>query len=457
MAALNELDALEQRSLLDRREVSAVELLDAHLAAVDARNEEINAIVALDPEVGRARAEAVDAAIAAGAELGPLAGLVTAHKDLTETADFPTTWGSPILAGYRPKRDSLLVERVTAAGAVAIGKTNTPEFGAGSHSFNPVYGTTRNPFDPTRSAGGSSGGAAAALATHMVAVADGSDYGGSLRNPAAWNGVVGFRPSLGVVPDIDPGNPYLRLGVMGPMARTVDDLALLFGVLGRPDRRDPINRGLDVPCPVVPEDRSLRVAWSDDLGGLPVEPDVADVLHRFRSRVESLGWTLVEAEPDFSGADECFETLRSWRMVNGPAATFVDRGHEVKATIVDEIERGRALGQADVASALAHMNVLWRRSIAFFADVDLLIGPVTQLSPFPADQEFPTHVAGVPMERYITWMRSACRVTSLQLPALSIPAGSTTAGLPVGAQLVGPPHGDIALLRAAKALEIAGA
>ncbi|MGI9644008.1 MAG: amidase family protein [Ilumatobacteraceae bacterium] len=453
MTALNELDAHAQQALLRGGEVSAIELLDAHLAAVDARNGDVNAIVALDADVGRRRAAAVDAALAAGDDPGRLAGLVTAHKELTETADFPTTWGSPVFTGFRPRADSLIVERMTAAGAVAIGKTNTPEFGAGSHSFNPVYGTTRNPYDPSRSAGGSSGGAAAALATHMVSIADGSDYGGSLRNPAAWNGVIGFRPSLGVIPHVDPGNAYLRLGITGPMARTVDDLTLLFGVLSRPDPRDPVNRGLDVPARVEPTDGPLRVAWSDDLGGLPIEDDVRSALRRFRTRLDDLGWTVVDAEPDFSGADECFETLRSWGMANGYVADLGSRVSEVKATIRDEIERGRALTQAQVAQAFAHMHVLWRRAVTFFGDHDLLVGPVTQLSPFPADWEYPTEVAGVPMDRYITWMRSVCRITSLQLPALSLPAGFTDAGLPVGAQLVGGPHGDLALLRAAKSVE----
>ncbi len=453
----NELDAHEQVALLRRREISAAELLDAHLDAVDRRNGEINALVAVDPDVGRRRAAAVDAAIAAGNDPGPLAGLVTAHKDLTETADFPTTYGSPVFAGHRPRADSLLVERMTAAGVVAIAKTNTPEFGKGSHTFNPVYGVTRNPHDPSRSSGGSSGGAAAALATHMVAVADGSDFGGSLRNPAAWNGVVGFRPSLGVVPDLGPGNPYVRLGVAGPMARTVDDAALLFGVLARPDRRDPACRGLAVPARIDPADRPVRVAWSDDLGGLPVERDVTAALHSLRARIERLGWTVVDAEPDFAGADECFETIRSWDVANGPISRLGDRTAEVKATVRDELARGRCLDQQQVAAAIAHLAVLWRRAVAFFDEVDLLVGPVTQLSPFPVEWEYPTEVAGVTMDRYLTWMRSCSRITALQLPAMSLPAGTTDAGLPVGAQLIGSPRGDLELLRAAKALEHAAA
>ena len=251
------LSACEQRRLLGAGEVSARELLAAHVERIDAVNGAVNAIVAFDPSVGAARAAAVDDAVAAGEPVGPLAGLVTAHKDLTETADFPTAYGSPLLAGFRPSADSLLVERMTAAGAVAVGKTNTPEFGAGSHTFNPVYGVTRNPYDLARSAGGSSGGAAAALACGMVAVADGSDMGGSLRNPAAWNAVVGFRPTPRVVPTVLSANPWSPLGVEGPMGRTVADVALLLSVIGRPDARDPLALAIDLPERLAPPDRPL--------------------------------------------------------------------------------------------------------------------------------------------------------------------------------------------------------
>ena len=239
--------AVAQRRMIAAGEVSARELLDAHLERIEQVNGTVNAIVGMDPDVARARAAAIDEATARGDAVGPLAGLVTAHKDLSETADFVTTHGSPLFAGHRPKADALHVARMKSAGAVALGKTNTPEFGAGSHTFNPVYGTTVNPYDPTRSAGGSSGGAAAALRCGMVAIADGSDAGGSLRNPAAWNNVVGFRTSPRVVPRVDPGNAWLTISILGPMARTVDDLALLLGVLAEPDSRDPLNRPLDVP------------------------------------------------------------------------------------------------------------------------------------------------------------------------------------------------------------------
>ncbi|MFW2380902.1 MAG: amidase family protein [Acidimicrobiales bacterium] len=450
-----DLSAHDQLDLLRSRKISAVELLDAHLVRIAEVNPSLNAIVALNPDVGRARATAVDARSAAGEYAGPLAGLVTAHKDLTDTKDFPTTYGSPIYADHRPTEDSLLVRRMTEAGAVAVGKTNTPELGAGSHTFNPIYGTTLNPFDTTRAAGGSSGGAGVALQSGMVAIADGSDLGGSLRNPAAWNNVVGFRTSMGVIPHPKADNPYASFGITGAMGRSVDDMALLLSVLAAPDVRDPTNRGLQVPTRISPVGGPVRVAWSETLGGLPIEPEITSVVSGLRSICDSLGWQVTEAEPDFSGADRAFETLRSWGIANSPEAKLTDRLPEMKQTIQDEIRRGQALTGADIADALAVTKLLWDRAISFFSDVDVLIAPVTQVSPFPIGQEYPTEINGVPMERYITWMRVASRITQMGLPALSLPAGFTAAGLPVGAQLIGAPRGDLALLQIAKTLESA--
>jgi len=446
--------AVEQRRLLAARSVSARELLDAHLERVTTVNPAVNAVVAIDEDVARATAKTIDDRVAAGEDPGPLAGLVTAHKDLFDTVDFVTTYGSPVFAGNRPERDSLLVARQKAAGVVAIGKTNVPEFGAGSHSFNPVYGVTRNPYDVDRSAGGSSGGAAAALRTGMVALADGSDAGGSLRNPAAWNNVVGFRTSPRVIPRVGPGNAWNTIPIEGPMARTVEDLVLLLRVLAQPHGADPLNRALPLPEVIEPS-RKLRVAWSPTLGGLPVERDVASVLERFIADVGGLGWTIEQAEPDFSGADEAFVALRAFMFANGPTGALGARLSEVKATVQDEVARGRALSADEVALALGQANDLWRRSVTFFDHYDLLIAPVTQVSPFPIDQEYPTEVDGVAMDSYLDWMRSNYRISIAGLPALSLPAGFTSAGLPVGAQLIGRPWGDLDVLQAALAVEAA--
>jgi amidase len=451
---LVDLTAVEQRRLIGTKVVSARELLDAHLERVAVVNPATNAIVALDPEVGRRRAAAVDEAVANGADPGPLSGLVTAHKDLEETADFPTSYGSPLFgATYRPKADGLLVARMKAAGAVAIGKTNTPEFGAGSHTFNKVYGVTRNPWGLGRSAGGSSGGAAVALACRMVATADGSDTGGSLRNPAAWNNVVGFRPTVRVVPSVGPGNAWMPISAHGPMGRTVDDVALLLRVLGAPDGRDPMHRPITLPTELLPPDRPLRVAWSRDFG-VPVERTQLDVLAGVRQAMVVLGWDVVDDEPALAAASDCFRVLRAWNIANGRTAPLHDRVDQIKATIQDEIRRGLAVSAAEVATAYTQLAALWHETVAFFdRGYDLLAGPVTQLAPFPVEVEYPTEVAGVALSNYIDWMASCWRITVTGCPTMSLPAGFDVDGMPVGVQLVTRQGTDVALLRAAKALE----
>lgn len=451
------LPAVEQAKLIRSQQISARELLDAHVSRIERFNPTLNAVVGMDLDVANARAAAVDEAIAANRRIGPLAGLVTAHKDLVDTADFVSTHGSPIHAERRPSTDDPLVTRVKEAGAVALGKTNTPEFGAGSHTFNPVYGTTVNPYDHGRSAGGSSGGAAVALRAGMVSIADGSDYGGSLRNPAAWNNVVGFRPTPRVVAGGGRGNAWNPGPILGPMARSVDDVILLLRVLAEPDLRDPLHRPINLPPAVSPPNRPPRVAWSSTLGGLPIEPEIAAVVERFKSDLEILGWEAEEAEPDFTGADECFVTLRAFHFL-GDADALERAGDQVKATIQDEIARGRKLTATELSKAYAHLNVMWKRAVEFFSRYDLLIAPVTQVSPFPIDVEYPTEVAGVQMGSYIEWMRSCCRITAMGCPAVSLPAGFTAddgpnPGLPVGIQLIGRPFGDADLLRMAKALE----
>lgn len=451
-----ELTATEQRRLLAAREVSARELLAAHLARIGAVDRGVNAIVALDPAPALARAEAIDAAVGRGDDLGPLAGLVTAHKDLTETADFPTTYGSPVFAGFRPTADSLLVSRMKEAGALAVGKTNTPEFGAGSHTFNPVYGLTRNPYDLERSAGGSSGGAAAALACGMVAIADGSDMGGSLRNPAAWCNVVGFRPSPGVVPDVAGPHPWSPLATAGPLGRCVADVALLLSVIGRRDVRDPLSHGVNLTLPLRPPDRPLRVGWSRDLGGLPIEAGQLAVLEGFRDVVRGCGWELIDAEPDLRGADETFLTLRAWQIATGPAGQLGARLERVKSAIRDEVDRGRQLSPQQIADAVNRLGVLRRGAITFFGGYDVLLAPVTQVAPFPVEWEYPDRIDGVELPTYTAWMASCFRITVLGTPSLSLPAGFDRDGRPVGIQVIARPGADGDVLRAALALESAG-
>jgi amidase len=460
---LCDLTAVEQTTLVRSKQVSARELLEAHLARIDAVNPALNAVVAIDASVAEASAAAVDAAVAADQPVGPLAGLVTAHKDTHETADFVTTFGSPVYDGHRPETDNLLVDQMKRAGAVALGKTNVPELGAGSHTFNPVYGVTRNPYDLERSAGGSSGGAAVALRTGMVAVADGSDVGGSLRNPAGWGSVVGFRSSSGVVPLPGSANPWNPLLAAGPLGRTVDDLTLLLRVMSQQVPEYPLGLTLDFDPADRPTDETLaapiRVAWSSRLGDLPVAPEVRATLDRFRAEVEAIGWEVVDDEPDFAGADEAFITLRA-HLFAERAETLGDDIVKVKATVQDEIARGLALDPVEVSKAYAQFRTLYGRAVAFFDRYDVMIGPVSQVSPFPVDTEYPTEIDGVAMATYLEWMRSCCRITAMGCPAMSLPAGFTdpdgpNGGLPVGAHLIGRPRGDAALLSLARALEAA--
>ncbi len=447
-----QMSAVEQTRLVQTKKASAREVLASHLARVDEVNPTLNAVVAMDRSVAEATAAKVDETIAAGGKPGPLAGLVTAHKDLTDTADFVTTYGSTVFAGHRPTENGLLVDRIAAAGAVAIGKTNTPEFGVGSHTFNDVYGTTRNPYNPELSAGGSSGGAAVALRAGMVSIADGSDLGGSLRNPAAWNNVVGFRVSPGVVPVPGDRNPWNPMPITGPMARSVDDLVLLLRVMSQAHLPDPLSQQLVLPPSITPPRRAPRVAWSRDLGGLPIEQEILDVLDRFRADMEVLGWEIADAEPDLTGADETFVAMRAF-MYAEKAESMAPHLSALKETLRGEIERGAALTATEVAGAYVKLNEIRARTIDFFDGYDLLIAPVTQVSPFPFDVEYPTEINGIAMGSYVEWMRSNCRITPTGCPALSLPAGFTADGMPVGVQLIAAPNADLALLEAAKAIE----
>ncbi|HUO79311.1 MAG TPA: amidase [Steroidobacteraceae bacterium] len=434
-------DARELLALLARRELSARELMAAHLERIRAWNPTLNAIVArLPDEECLALAAAVDERRARGAPLGALAGLPWAFKDLEPAVGFTWSRGSTIFRDERPAFDSLVVERLRHAGVVPIGKTNTPEFGLGSHSYNRVYGTTLNPYDPTKSAGGSSGGAGAALATGMLALADGSDLGGSLRNPANFNNVVGFRPSVGLVPTAPTPLPFYGFAVKGPMARTVSDVALLLSVLAGPDVRDPGCLPSDPAAFAAPLGRDLRgsrVAWCPDLGGLPLEADVRAALEPARATLAALGCVVEDVAPDLAHADEVFLTLRALRswIVLGP---LLERHRdELKPEAVGEIEAGRALGAREIGAALAAHGALVERMREFHARHDFIACAVNQLAPFDARLNWPKQVAGVAMEHYVAWMKSAYWITATWQPAISVPAGFTAAGLPVGLQLVG--------------------
>ncbi|SHN45871.1 amidase [Cryptosporangium aurantiacum] len=458
MDDLCDLDAVELAQRLRRRDVSARDVVAAHLDRIERVNPAVNAIVTLDAEGALTAAAAADEAVARGAEPGPLHGLPIAFKDTHDTAGMRTTYGSPLLADNVPAFDELVVQRIQDAGAIRIGKTNVPEFAAGSHTFNTLFGVTRNPYNLGRSAGGSSGGAAAALAARLIPIADGSDMGGSLRNPASFCNVVGFRPTPGRVPTYPNDNPWDTIGTSGPMGRTVADVALLLSAIAGPDRRSPI--ALETPGDAfrVPLERDLaglRVAWSPTLGGLPISADVSAVLSGAPAVFAELGCVVEEAEPDLSEADLVFRTLRANAFELAFGASYDARPDAFKPALAWNIAQGRGLSRGDVGRATAAWARTYRAAAAFFDVYDVLIAPVSQVAPFDVDEEYPRIVAGQEQHSYLDWMRSAYHVTVLGAPAISVPAGFTPDGLPVGLQIVTRPRSDLLTLQVAAAFEAA--
>jgi amidase len=451
------LSARELARRIRERELSAREVTEAHLARIETVNPRVNAIVTLTAERALREADEADALLASGTEPPPLLGLPVAHKDTHETAGVRTTSGSPLLADHVPDRDELVIERMRAAGTVMLGKTNVPEFAAGSHTFNPVFGTTRNPYDLSRSAGGSSGGAAAALAAGLQPLADGSDMGGSLRNPASFCNVVGLRPSPGRVPTWPAEAAWATMAVQGPMARDVSDVALLLSVMAGPDPRSPI--ALETPgsafaVPLARDLTGLRVAWAPRLdGNLPFEPEVLSALEGTAKVFTELGCVVEEACPDLSVADEVFRVLRAWQFELG-LGTVMDRHRDrVKPTVVANIEEGRRLTGPELGRAEVLHTRLYHTVRRFFEDYDVLLAPVSQVPPFDADLEHPTEIAGHPMTSYVDWMRSAYLISATGCPALSVPGGFTENGLPVGLQIIAPHRADLTALQVAYAFE----
>jgi amidase len=444
--------AREQARLVRTREVSSRELVQAHLDRIEAVNPEVNAIVTLDPEGALAQADAADRALAAGADPGPVHGLPIAIKDLEDVAGMRTTYGSPLYADHVPAEDSFVVARLRAAGAIVIGKTNTPEWGAGCQTFNPVFGATRNPVDLARTPGGSSGGAAAAVAAGMVPFADGSDLGGSLRNPASFCGVVGLRPTPGRVPALDPW-PWDPRAVLGPIARDAGDAALLLEAMAGPDPRAPLSLAhLSGTAPASVDPRGLRIAWSERLGDLPIEPEVTAALASQRAALETLGCVVEDAEPLLEGVDEAFETLRALGYAAGLAGDVADRPDAFKPEVRAEVEAGLALGGLQVARALEAQGAAFEAMRAFLRGYDALALPAAQVVPFDAGTDWPREVAGTPMTGYIEWMRVCSRITLTAHPAVSVPGARTPGGLPVGLQLVGRFGEESILLAIATAL-----
>lgn len=453
---LCELTALEMRSLLDSGEVSARELLTSHLERIEKVNPELNAIVTLIPDIAYENALKADEAQVSGEKLGLLHGLPIAHKDIVDTAGVLTTLGSPIYKDRVPDQDDLIVERIRDAGAIMVGKTNTPEFGAGSQTFNEVFGVTSNPYDTSKTCGGSSGGAAVALAARMLPLADGSDLGGSLRNPASFCNIVGFRPSGGRVPTVPSSNLWVPMATKGPMARTVSDIALFMQAIAGPHQLAPSS---NIESPEVFSgslERSFagtKVAWSTDLGGLPVDPAVRNALASVPSYLSDLGCEIVDDWPDLSEAPEIFQTLRAEIFAHSYASLLETHRDQLKETVIWNAEKGLGMSMKDHGEACFKQAQMFSRLQAFMSEIDFLACPVTQVPPFSKDIEFIEEIEGVRFDTYIDWMRSCSDITTTTHPAISVPAGFTPEGLPVGLQIVGQSRDDRSVLELGYAFE----
>jgi amidase len=440
------------------RKVSAREVMQAHLARISRVNPRLNAIVAkLDDDKCLALADAADQRLARKEKIGPLHGLPIAHKDLEAAVGFPWTRGSLIYKNDMPTEDSGLVARLRAAGALTIGKTNTPEFGMGSHTYNKVYGITRNAWDTTKSAGGSSGGAAVALATGMLPIADGSDFGGSLRNPGNFNNIVGFRPSVGLVTTAPTDVPFLGYSAKGPMARTVSDVAFLLSVAAGPDLHDPGTFPIDPTIflkPLAHSFKGTRVAWCPDLGGVPMDPRVLSVLNEQRKKVEDLGCIVEEAcPPGIAQADEIFLTIRRWRSWARYGPLLKEHRDKMKPEAIEETELGAKVTADQLARAMAGHAALLQRLAGFQQKYPFLLCAVNQVPPFDAEIDWPHEVAGVKMTHYVEWMKTCYWISTTFCPALSMPAGFTPEGLPVGIQIVGRFRDDMSVLQLGHAFE----
>ena len=449
------LPAVELARRLRDRELSARELLEACLARCDAVDPLLNAVVTRDDDRARTRAAELDEQLVRTGPAGPLHGLPIAHKDLLPTAGLRTTWGSTLLAGVVPTEDAVLAARVRAAGGVRIGKTNVPELGAGSQTTNALFGPTRNPYDPALTPGGSSGGAAVALATGMAALADGSDMGGSLRNPASFCNVFGLRPTPGRVPNLPAADAWFDLSVVGPMGRCAADAALLLGATAGAHPADPLTLRESAAGFLDPLDRDftgVRVAWGGPLG-LPFDAAVLGAFDAARPGVESLRVALTPAEPDVRGADEVFRVLRGWHLAS-TVGDLVERGGDAVAEVLrGNVAYGRTVTAEQLARAQQRRSALLVAAAEFFAEHEFLVMPVSQVLPFDAELLWPREVGGEAMADYLGWMRSAYVISVLRVPAASVPCGFTMGGLPVGLQVVGRPGDDLGVLQLSHALE----
>lgn len=457
-----ELSAVEARALIGAKKLSAVELLESCIRRTDAVDPAVNAMVARDDERARSAAKAADAATMRGDALPALHGLPIGIKDLENVAGLRTTYGSQLYRDHVPAEDQLIVAKVRQAGAIVLGKTNTPEWGAGANTRNAVYGATGNPFDPMKCAAGSSGGSGVVLATGMVPIATGSDTGGSLRNPAAYNGIVGFRPSPGLVPSEKRPLGWNPLSVLGPMARTVPDLCLLLSTMIGDDAADPlattihgqtVRRPEDFARPASIDLASLKVAITPDFGFAPTEKHIRKVFAQKVGSFSSLFAATEEATPDCSGTDETFEVLRAVSFLAGMYERVRDTPEMVGPNVRANVEEGLRYGALDITRALKQQTVLYKNWQSFFGDYDVILSPAVTLSPRPWSELYPAEIDGTPTRTYFHWLALAYAVTTVGHPAISLPVGLDDHGMPFGLQIVGPRGGDAKVLAVAAALE----
>jgi len=452
--------AVALRDMLRRKAVSPMELMQAFLERIDRVNPIINAYCTLVPDMAMEAARKAESAIMRSAEVGLLAGLPVSIKDVVPTAGIRTTYGSKLYENLVPSEDALIVARLKEAGGIVLGKTNTPEFAAGASTFNKVFGITRNPWNADFTVGGSSGGAAAAVAAGIGPLAQGSDLGGSLRLPGSFCGVVGFRPSPGRVPKFPNELNWDDLSVQGPIARTIPDTALFLDAMSGPDGRSPVSLPKEatsfLQAAQNPDARKLKIAWSDNLNLMPVDPVVLKEARKAIDVFRGLGSEVIEDCPDFSEARETALTLRGVRFV----ALYGEQYRSdpefrrwVNPLVTGNIEQGLKLTVEEIARAHRQRSEIWNRTKGFFDKYDLLLTPTAPIPPFPAEVKFPTEIAGKPMENYLDWVMLTYAITITGHSAVSVPCGWTEKGLPIGLQIVGRHHGEAALLRAAAAFE----
>lgn len=443
MSDLVSMTAVEAVDSLHKGETQPADFVDAAYDRIAKVDGPVNAMVTLCPD--RARKAAKNPSL----KDSLLGGLPVAVKDLNDVAGVRTTYGSPIFADHVPKRSDIFVETIEARGGITIGKSNTPEFGAGANTFNEVFGKTRNPWNTEKTCGGSSGGSAVALATGMTWLATGSDLGGSLRTPAGFCNVVGFRPSPGTVARSSAATPFDHLSVQGPMARTVEDVALFLDAMAGQHKEDPISR----PAPATPYLQQVRnpkapkrVALSPDLGFLQVDPRVTEIVSGAASLFEGMGARVDQACPDLTDTPDIFQTMRAVGFVAGHALDLQNHRDKLKPDVIWNIEKGMALTADDIGKAERARAALYGRVVAFFEEYDLLACATAIVPPFDVDQRYVAEVNGHRFENYVDWLAMSFAITCTSCPTISVPCGFTTDGLPVGIQLVGRPRGDGELL-----------